>query len=86
MPEILTPRQEEVLLYLVGFALEHLYQPTTREMADEFAVSWSAIAYQLRMLTEKGWIEKVPGATRAFEIPGDARALYYRRLRERNVA
>lgn len=77
-PGRLTAKQKQTLLYLIGFALTHLYQPTVREIAKHSDVTNTAIDQRLLGVAKKGWIRKVPGSQRSWEISDEALLLFER--------
>ena len=64
----LTERQAEILTYLVSFTLEHGYQPSVREIGEQFGMSSSGSVYEvLQALDRKGAIQ-LTGQPRGIEI------------------
>lgn len=55
----LTPRQLEILKYIVTYTFLHLYQPSVREIADKFKIqSNNGVADHLRALRRKGYLNE----------------------------
>jgi repressor LexA len=50
----LTLRQRQVLNFIQGFAAEHAYPPTVREIAGHFGIDYRAAIDHLRALEKKG--------------------------------
>lgn len=68
----LTPRQKEVLHYVVQYTFEHLYQPSLREICNYLGVtSTNAASAHLRALERKGFVSGSRNA-RALEFSDDA--------------
>jgi repressor LexA len=65
----LTARQRELLLFVRRYSDEHGYPPTMREIGRAMGITSAAgVADHLRLLALKGWIERVPLASRAIRI------------------
>jgi hypothetical protein len=73
----LTDRQAGIFLYLFQFTLQHGYQPSIRELCDEFAIaSPNGVMVHLKALAHKGWISLSGGESRAVRFlrtPGGGR-------------
>jgi repressor LexA len=62
-------RSRRVLEYLREYVAEHGYPPSIREVGDAVGLtSSSSVAYQLRVLEERGYIRRDPGKPRALTI------------------
>nr|WP_221374352.1 MarR family transcriptional regulator [Actinoplanes polyasparticus] len=72
MPATVTPllsrTQTRILSAIRGYATEHGYAPSIREVADVCGMSVSSVQYQLGQLNEKGWIRRAPGRSRAIVV------------------
>jgi repressor LexA len=65
----LTPRQAEVLAWLIAFAAERGYTPTIREQCRAFGLTNpEAAACIRRELRKKGYIDWQPGLSRTIRI------------------
>lgn len=64
----LTPRQLEVLDFIVEFVQENRYAPTLQEMADEFDLSRVTVLQHLNALEEKGYLEREPNRARGITV------------------
>jgi repressor LexA len=74
----LTPRQEQILGFIRDFGDCNGYAPSMREIAGAVDLtSTSAVAYQLSVLQNKGYLRRVPGGPRTVEVvlPGQSAAL-----------
>jgi repressor LexA len=69
----LTPRQAEILRFLVSFHEEHGYPPTIREIAHQFAISVKGAYDHVKALEKKERIRVGEGRSRAIEIVGTER-------------
>lgn len=67
----LTPRQQQVLSFLIRFLRERGYPPTVREIARHFGLKGPrSPKKRLDALEEKGYIRRRPGKSRAIEVMG----------------
>ncbi len=67
----LTPRQREILSFLIRFLNEMGYPPTVREIALHFGLKGPrSPKKRLDALEEKGYIRRRPGKSRAIEVIG----------------
>lgn len=67
----LTPRQAEILRFLVKKTREQGYPPTFREIGDAFGIaSTNGVMKNLAALERKGYIRRKDRASRAIEIHG----------------
>ncbi len=69
----LTPRQLEVLDFIIDFVREHRYAPTLREMADHFDLSRVTILQHLESLEEEGYLERQSHKARGITVKRTAR-------------
>jgi len=69
----LTPRQLEVLDFIVDFVREHRYAPTLREMADHFDLSKVTVLQHLEALEEEGYLDRQPHKARGITVRKTAR-------------
>jgi repressor LexA len=78
LPARLTPRQSQILGFIRDFGDCNGYAPSMREIAGAVDLtSTSAVAYQLSVLQNKGYLRRVPGGPRTVEVvlPGRSAAL-----------
>jgi len=69
MPEVLTPRQREILDYLSRMLREKAYPPTVREVGLAVGLSSSStVQNHLNTLERKGYIRRDPAKSRAIEL------------------
>jgi repressor LexA len=69
MKNELTIRQKEVFEFLKDFLREKGFPPTLREIASHFGLKGPRAPQKtLNILERKGYIQKVPGGSRAIEI------------------
>jgi repressor LexA len=62
----LTDRQAGIFFYLFQFTLQNGYQPSIRELCDEFTInSPNGMMVHLKALARKGWISLSGGESRA---------------------
>lgn len=74
-----TPRQHEVLSFLIRFLQERGYPPTVREIARHFGLKGpKSPKKRLDALEEKGYIRRRPGKSRAIEVMGVSPSRPYR--------
>lgn len=64
----MTPRQLEVLDFIVEFIREHRYAPTLKEMAETFDLSRVTVLQHVRALEEKGYLEREPNRARGMKL------------------
>lgn len=68
----LTDRQAEVVQAIREHVHEHGWPPTMRDLAARFGWSGPSAAFQqLAYIERKGWIVRLPGASRAIRIVGE---------------
>jgi repressor LexA len=78
LPARLTPRQSQILGFIRDFRDCNGYAPSMREIAGaDDLTSTSAVAYQLSVLQNKGYLRCIPGGPRTVEVvlPGRSAAL-----------
>lgn len=75
--EDLTPRQRDIIEYIVTYTFRHLYQPTMREIGDNFKIrSTNGVADHLKCLQRKGYVKLGdPPQARALHLTDKALAL-----------
>jgi SOS-response transcriptional repressor LexA len=62
----LTDRQAGIFVYLFEHSRRYGFQPSIRELCDEFAIrSLNGVLTHLRALASKGWIEQSHSHSRA---------------------
>ena len=65
----LTVRQRKILAFLGQTTAERGYPPTVREIGDAVGLTSSgSVAYQLKILTDKGFISRVATRARTLEV------------------
>ncbi len=70
MNKELTPTQKKVLEFLKSYLREKGFPPTLREIAFHFGLKGpKAPQKTLSILERKGYIKKIPGSSRAIEVP-----------------
>ncbi len=69
----ITPRQLEVLDFIVDFVREHRYAPTLREMADHFDLSRVTVLQHVEALEEAGYLDRQPHKARGITVKKTAR-------------
>lgn len=72
MPDVLNPRQREILEYLRVHARRHAYPPTVREIGQAVGLSSSStVQNHLNALEQKGFIRRDPTKSRTVEVVDD---------------
>lgn len=66
----LTPRQRNILAFLVKFIKKQGYPPTVREIGEHFGFLWPAASGHLRALEKKGFIRINQLKSRGIEVKG----------------
>jgi repressor LexA len=73
MPEVLNPRQRQILDYLRDHGSKHPYPPTVREIGHAVGLSSSSTVHMhLNALERKGFIHRDPTKSRTVEVVGAA--------------
>jgi len=73
MPEVLNPRQRQILDYLRDHGSKHPYPPTVREIGQAVGLSSSSTVHMhLNALERKGFIHRDPTKSRTVEVVGAA--------------
>jgi repressor LexA len=58
-PDSISARQTDIFHYIENFVGQHGYSPSIRDIQNALGISsTSVVAYNLRILTAKGWIER----------------------------
>ena len=71
MPASLSDIERRILDYMVAYLRRHTYQPSIREIGEQFAIrSTKTVSEHLQALTEKGYLERDPSRSRAVRILG----------------
>jgi repressor LexA len=66
---MLSSRQQQVLEFVRAGVARHGYPPSIREIGDAVGLrSTSSVAYQLKALEEKGYLQRDPGRPRTMEL------------------
>jgi repressor LexA len=64
----LTPRQREVLRFIIGYIRSHAYPPAIREVGDHFGISVKGAYDHLDALRKKGFVRMGDRRSRAIEV------------------
>lgn len=71
MPDPLTELERRVLDYLVDYLRSNTYQPSVREIGQQFSIrSTKTVSELLQSLADKGWIERDPSRSRGVRLLG----------------
>lgn len=71
MPEVLTPIERRIYVYLVDFLKRETYQPSIREIGSRFGIrSTKTVTEHLQSLQRKGYLDRTPSRSRALKIIG----------------
>lgn len=71
MPAALTDTERRILEYLVAYLRRHTYQPSIREIGEEFGIkSTKTVSEFLQALSDKGYLERDPSRSRGVRILG----------------
>ena len=71
MPIVLSDLERRILDYLVRYLRTNTYQPSIREIGEEFAIkSTKTVSELLSALAEKGYVERDPSRSRGVRILG----------------
>lgn len=68
--EKLTPRQKEVINYIITYTKENSFSPSVRDIAEHFAFSVKAAHDHLKALESKKAIRTTRGISRSIELLG----------------
>lgn len=67
----LTARQRAILAFIVQYVGEHMTSPAVRDIGKAFGIrSPNGVAFHLRALRRKGYIEPARGAVRGIRVVG----------------
>lgn len=71
MPAVLNDLERRILEYMVQYLRTHTYQPSIREIGEEFGIrSTKTVSEHLGALAEKGYLERDPSRSRGIRILG----------------
>jgi repressor LexA len=71
MPAVLSDLEQSILDYMVRYLRTHTYQPSIREIGEEFGIrSTKTVSEHLSALAEKGYLERDPSRSRGIRILG----------------
>lgn len=71
----LSARQQKILSFVEGYGDEHGYPPSIREIGEAAAISsTSVVTYNLRVLQEKGYLERDSAVSRGMRLTRRAMA------------
>jgi repressor LexA len=71
MPAVLSDLERNILDYMVRYLRTHTYQPSIREIGEEFGIrSTKTVSEHLGALAEKGYLERDPSRSRGIRILG----------------
>jgi repressor LexA len=71
MPAVLTDLERRILDYMVQYLRTHTYQPSIREIGEEFDIkSTKTVSEYLGALADKGYLERDPSRSRGVRILG----------------
>jgi repressor LexA len=70
LPTTLTPRQQEVLLWISGYIDTHGYSPTIRQIGHAFGWTTNGVVCHLRPMRKKGYVSWVDGEARTLRVIG----------------
>ena len=68
LPNGLTQRQNQVMIFIVEYHQIHKYAPTIRDIGSEFKIAPSSALDHLKALEKKGFIKRLPSRSRCLEI------------------
>lgn len=68
----MTEKQKELLIWILQYTVNNLYQPSIREMAQRFGISVRATYDMLKGLEQKGYVSN-SGCSRALKISDKTR-------------
>ncbi|MDT8368200.1 MAG: S24 family peptidase [Longimicrobiales bacterium] len=71
MAQSLSETERRILDFMVGYLRENTYQPSIREIGEEFGIrSTKTVSEHLQALAEKGFLERDPSRSRGVRILG----------------
>jgi repressor LexA len=71
MPAALTDLERKILDYMVHYLRAHTYQPSIREIGEEFEIkSTKTVSEHLGAIAQKGYLERDPSRSRGVRILG----------------
>ncbi|TVP45972.1 MAG: hypothetical protein EA350_07910 [Gemmatimonadales bacterium] len=71
MPAVLSDLERDILEYMVTYLRTHTYQPSIREIGEEFGIrSTKTVSEYLSALAAKGYLERDPSRSRGIRILG----------------
>jgi len=71
MAQVPTEIERKILDYMVSYLRENTYQPSIREIGEEFGIkSTKTVSEHLQALAEKGFLERDPSRSRGVKILG----------------
>jgi repressor LexA len=71
MPPNLSEIERKILDYMVGYLRENTYQPSIREIGEQFGIkSTKTVSEHLQGLANKGFLERDPSRSRGVKILG----------------
>lgn len=71
MPAALSDLERRILDYMVQYLRAHTYQPSIREIGEEFEIkSTKTVSEHLGAIAEKGYLERDPSRSRGVRILG----------------
>lgn len=71
MPAALNSLEQQILDYMVRYLRTHTYQPSIREIGEEFGIrSTKTVSEHLRSLDEKGYLQRDPSRSRGIRMLG----------------
>lgn len=69
MSDDLSDRQADIMLYIEDYIREHRRPPTNREIGTQFSIkSTGHVDYHLRVLEERGYIQREPKKSRSIQV------------------
>lgn len=66
----LTPRQQDVLMWISGYIDVHGFSPTVREIGSHYGFSLNGVKTHLNALRRKGYITWQDGCSRTLRVIG----------------
>lgn len=74
-----TPREKELLGFILKFDASKGYAPTLYEMAESLKVSRTRVSQLIEQLYEKGLVDREPGAFRTVRLTPDGQSALKRK-------